>query len=130
MVLVGFRLYSPDGPKTDEEGKKFDGWSARFDEWISLWSPKIAKVYTHSKPKGGKQTRQYEETVVDDSNDPPIKEGDQMTYAVIRPRKSKSYVLIQCLNLFGEQGGYDAILARIADKLNPVDFQTLSHYMD
>ena len=66
---------------------------------------KIAKVYTHSKPKGGKQTRQYEETVVDDSNDPPIKEGDQIIYAVIRPRKSKSYVLIQCLKLFGEQGG-------------------------
>ena len=130
MVLVGFRLYSPDGSKTDEEGKKFDGWSARFDEWISLWSPKIAKLHTHSKPKGGKATRQYEETVIDDSNDQPIKEGDKIIYAVIRPRKSKSYLLIQCLNLFGEEGGYDKILGKITDKRNPIDFEALAYYMD
>lgn len=130
MVLVGFRIYSADGTKTDEEGKKFDGWSARFDEWISLWSPKIAKLYSHSKPKGGKVTKQYEETVIDDSNDPQINDGDKMIYAVIRPRKSKSYLLIQCLNLFGEEGGYDKILEKIYDDKDPISFSTLAFYMD
>lgn len=130
MVLLGFRVFTPDGAKTDEEGRKFDGWSSRFDEWLPLWSPKVAKVYSHAKPKGSKVVRQDQETVIDDSNDPQIKEGEDMIYAVIRPRKSKSYLLIQCLNLFGQEGGYEKILAKIADKENPIDFQTLSHYMD
>lgn len=95
MVLIGFRLYHSEGTKTDEDGNKFDGWSARFDEWISLWSPKIAKLHTHSNPKGRKGIRQYDDVVIDDSSDPPIKEGEPMIYAVIRPKKSKSYLLNQ-----------------------------------
>lgn len=87
MCKVGFRLYHSDATKTDEEGKKYEGWSSRFDEWLPMWSPKVAKLYTHAKPKGGKGTRLYEDTVIDDSSDPQIKEGEEMVYAVIRPRK-------------------------------------------
>ena len=130
MCKVGFRLYHPDATKTDEEGKKYEGWSSRFDEWLPLWSPKIAKLYTHAKPKGGKGTRLYEDTVIDDSSDPQIKEGEDMIYAVIRPRKCKSYLLVDCLNLFGKLGGYDKMLERMNDKENPIEFELLAHYME
>lgn len=131
MIRVGFRLYREDANKTDEEGKKYEGWSSRFDEWVPLWSPKVAKLYTHAKPKGGRgAVRMYEETVIDDSTDPQIKEGEPMIYAVIRPSKCKSYLLVQCLNLFGELGGYDRLLAKMTDKENPIDLDLLGHFME
>ena len=40
MVLVGYRVYVENGAKSDERGT-FDGWSNRFDEWISVYSPRI-----------------------------------------------------------------------------------------
>jgi hypothetical protein len=130
MINVGFRLYREDAVKTDDGGKKYEGWSTRFDEWVPLWSPKVAKLYTHAKPKTGRGTKMYEETVIDDSSDPQIKEGEPMIYSVIRPSKCKSYLLVQCLNLFGELGGYDKLLAKMTDKENPIDLDLLGHYME
>lgn len=40
MGFVGFRIYQEGGTKNDERGA-FEGWSHRFDEWISVFSPKI-----------------------------------------------------------------------------------------
>jgi hypothetical protein len=127
---MGFRLYTPDGSKTDDEGKKFDGWSSRFDEWVPLWSPKIAKLHSHTKPKGGKGARFSEDTIIDDANDPQVKEGDEPIYAVVRPRKCKSYLLVECMNIFGRLGGFDKILEKMSNKDDPIDFTLLSHYMD
>jgi hypothetical protein len=37
QMLVGFRVYDEDeGHKVDDEGRKFVGWSNRYDEWRSL----------------------------------------------------------------------------------------------
>lgn len=42
QVKVGFRMYHPEGNKEDENTKeKFFGWSERFDEWMSVYSPRI-----------------------------------------------------------------------------------------
>ena len=45
MAYVAFRVYreNPQGPqcKEDERGK-FEGWSIKFDEWIPVFSPRIA----------------------------------------------------------------------------------------
>lgn len=42
---MGFRVYreNPTGPqqKQDERGK-FEGWSVKFDEWIPVFSPRMA----------------------------------------------------------------------------------------
>ena len=130
LTLIGFRVYNPNGAKTDDEGKKFDGWSQRFDEWVPLWSPKVAKLHSHTKPKGGKNSRFYEDTIIDDASDPQVREGENPIFAVLRPRKSKSYLLIECLNLFGSQGGYDKMLDIMNDRENPIDFTLLAHYMD
>jgi hypothetical protein len=131
LAKVGFRLYFEDAPKVDDDGKKYDGWSSKFDEWLPLASPKIAKLHTYTKPKSGKSgTRSYEDTFIDDSSDPPIKDGEPIIYAVIRTRKCKSYLLVECLNLFGELGGYDKILQRMSDEKEPISFELLSFYME
>ena len=45
MAYIAFRTYrdKPMGPqqKHDERGT-FDGWSQKFDEWIPVYSPRLA----------------------------------------------------------------------------------------
>lgn len=40
MCLIGYRIYLESGIKNDDGGA-YDGWSNRFDESVSLYSPKI-----------------------------------------------------------------------------------------
>lgn len=42
MATVAFRTYSEYGSKNDEKGRKYDGWSSKFDEVVSIYSPRIA----------------------------------------------------------------------------------------
>ena len=39
-AFVAFRIYSNEGRKEDARGK-FNGWTARYDEWIPLYSPRL-----------------------------------------------------------------------------------------
>ena len=41
QVFVGYRVYCENGDKVDAEGKKFSGWSSRYDEWLSVTNPRI-----------------------------------------------------------------------------------------
>jgi hypothetical protein len=44
-IRVGFRNYCEDGNRREEEtGKRYNGWAAKFDEWLSSYSPRIAKM--------------------------------------------------------------------------------------
>lgn len=38
--FIAYRIYQENGTKSDEKGK-FEGWSSRFDEWVSIYSPRI-----------------------------------------------------------------------------------------
>lgn len=100
---VGFRVYLESGSKTDNDGNKYEGWSTKFDEWISQFSPKIAKLHTFSKPlTGGKKVyKSYEEQLIDDQQDPIVEEGEEPIFAVIRPKKNRSTLLIHLLNVLG-----------------------------
>jgi hypothetical protein len=40
MALIGYRVYQENGSKNDDKGQ-FEGWSSRFDEWISIYSPRL-----------------------------------------------------------------------------------------
>ena len=42
-IYVAYRVYTPDGAKTDEKGDKFNGWSATYDEWINSYSNRLQK---------------------------------------------------------------------------------------
>ena len=126
LVRVGFRVFTPSGQKTDDEGKKYIGWSRRFDEWIPLWSPRIAKLHSYTWRKYNKGLRKVK-AVIYDSADPKIK-GNNLIYAVLRPRLNKSSLLIECLNLFGSEGGYDKILSLLTNE-NSRKFELLHEFL-
>lgn len=61
MAYIGYRVYMENGPKSDEKGA-FDGWSNRFDEWVSVYSPRI-------QPYLSKTNRQFGDEDLDDNFD-------------------------------------------------------------
>jgi hypothetical protein len=62
QALVAFRIYVEKSIKSDDIGP-FEGWSNRFDEWVSLFSPRIQQFYTKTQ-KGG-----YEDSEIDEDLD-------------------------------------------------------------
>ena len=38
-IYVAFRTYHEEGSKTDEEGRRFFGWSERYDAWYGVTDP-------------------------------------------------------------------------------------------
>jgi hypothetical protein len=61
MAYIGYRVYVENGSKSDEKGS-FEGWSNRFDEWVSLYSPRI-------QPYLSKVNHQFSEEDLDDNFD-------------------------------------------------------------
>ncbi len=61
MAFIGYRVYMENGQKSDEKGA-FDGWSNRFDEWVSIYSPRI-------HPYLSKTNRQFGDEDLDDNFD-------------------------------------------------------------
>ncbi len=41
QVYVAFRVYTEKGIKTDADGRKYMGWHSKYDEWMSVHSPRI-----------------------------------------------------------------------------------------
>ena len=108
-ALIGFRIFTPKGTKIDENGNKYNGWDKKYDEIITLWSPRIHKLYIKTWPYGFKGHK-ISKLQIDESSDPKVKENDNQIYAVYRPLICTSHLLIDCLNLFGFEGGYDKML--------------------
>lgn len=67
-VYVGFRIYDEEeGHKVDDDGRKYQGWSNRYDEWVTVTSPTIQRLGTLIKHYKivGKQTMIYDCVVED-----------------------------------------------------------------
>ena len=94
QAFVAFRVYVEKGPKIDDDGKHYDGWSSRFDEWIPLYSPRIMPFY--SKTQKG-VTEEYD---IDEEVDKLFQpeEGHKRVYAVPRLRKCISSCYIHLMN--------------------------------
>ncbi len=43
LNLLGYRIFRENGDKSDPEGRKFLGWSARYDETLVATNPRLAK---------------------------------------------------------------------------------------
>lgn len=67
-VLVGYRIYEPTGAKSDDIGM-FRGWSDKYDEWLSVRSPRIALYKSLARNWPIPTPHYMEESVLDDSND-------------------------------------------------------------
>mmetsp|Transcript_7871 Transcript_7871/g.15214 ORF Transcript_7871/g.15214 Transcript_7871/m.15214 type:complete len:2832 (+) Transcript_7871:1305-9800(+) len=108
---VAYRVYEPSGEKFDEIGN-FRGWSSKFDEWVSIRSPRLAPYNKFARRWPIPPEQQTEEAEISDSNDYLF--CPNWAFAVTRPGCA-SQVLISNLNNFGLEGGYKFILDRIRD---------------
>ena len=104
MAYIGYRVYMENGPKSDEKGA-FEGWSNRFDEWVSVYSPRI-------QPYLSKTNRQFSDEDLDDNFDHLMKpqEGQTRIFVVPRVRKCTSSLFLHLMNIFGNEGGFELIL--------------------
>ena len=127
MATIGFRVYCEGGTKSDERGQ-FEGWSNRFDEKVSIFSPRIQPYLTKTL-KGV-----FDDQELDDNYDQHMEpaEGQTRVYAVPRVRKCTSSLFMRLINLFGNEGGYDLLLdclrkddADVPEGQTPMDINIL-----
>lgn len=111
-VYIGFRVYSMCGEKNDEKGQ-YRGWSNKYDDWISIRSPRIAPFGLHGRMWVIPQVTFNEEKIIDDSND--MLEDTANTFCVTRVKKCTSALLINIINTFGENKLFDFILKVLSD---------------
>jgi hypothetical protein len=130
QAYVGFRVYSPDAQKIDDEGRRFAGWSNKFDKWIPLYNTRIQPFKSFAKKWTGKGSPLFDDKIFDDSVD-VLMEGQLVKpFAVTRPKKCKSLLLVKIINIFGEVGAIDIIVKRMQDKEDPLPLETFFYYMD
>lgn len=122
--LIGFRVYQENGCKSDTRGK-YEGFSDKFDKWISAYSPRLTHFYTRSQNK----SFGTEELDIPDEHDSAVepKEGQAKVYSIPRIRKCQSRCLIDLLNLFGNLGGFELILKYFEEE--QLNFDILSALM-
>ncbi|CDW78148.1 ubiquitin carboxyl-terminal hydrolase family protein [Stylonychia lemnae] len=112
-IYVGYRYYDEDeGHKWDDDGRKFVGWSNRYDEWISVTSPTIQRLNTLVKQYTNvSKAQMIYDTVIDDISDVIYNCKDIKVWAVFRNNFFSNLSSIpDYLNEFGAKGGYDKIL--------------------
>ena len=68
MIYIGYRVYEEKGEKVDSEGRKFTGWSKKYDAWFSSTSPRVAKFNKMAK-KFFPIISTRLDPIVDDTND-------------------------------------------------------------
>lgn len=112
-AYVGFRVYSEEeGHKWDDDGRKYIGWSNKYDEWVTVTSPTIQKFQTLIKHYNvaGKSTMIYDH-VIEDIQDIIYNTKDRKVWAVFR---MNFFSNLKCIpdyfNEFGFRGGFDAII--------------------
>lgn len=125
-IYVGFRVYEEEGHKIDDDGRKYTGWSNKYDEWMTRTSPTVQRVGTMIKhyKVAGKQTMIYDNTV-DDLSDPIYNTSKRTIWAVDRIGYLASMKAItEFMNTFGEEGGFEKILT----VLNKSSNLSMKHY--
>lgn len=107
LAYIAYRVYRQKANqiRKDERGT-YEGWSSKFDEWIPIFSPRLMPW----------QTRQGVTNIDDDDLEDEIDDlvepepGMQRVYAVPRVFKCISSQFLHFINLFGNSGGFDAIV--------------------
>jgi hypothetical protein len=93
MAYVAFRIYVEKSIKSDEVGP-YEGWSNRFDEWVAVYSPRIAPFFTKTS-KGLQEDFDIDEELDYLFN---LEESDAKVFAVPRLRKCTSSLYIRLIN--------------------------------
>lgn len=93
---------NPGSVRKDERGA-YEGWSVKFDEWIPVYSPRIM-------PFGTRVGVTEEDDITEELDD--LVECDpefKRIYAVPRIFNCISASYLRCINIFGNEGGFDII---------------------
>ena len=125
VFLVGYRVYCDDGKKVDEDGRRFAGWSSKYDEKIAVTSPRIARYNSKTKYLGRGQSL-YDK--IDDAADPDTPPGAERVFVMPRKYYTQSGLYLQLFNRFGREGGFAKILARVRDPALP--FELLYYFTE
>lgn len=107
MCYVGFRVYRNKGKKLhkDEKGV-YDGYSAKYDEWIPLHSPMLAPHLSKSQGYSNERVDMDEE--LDNVIQPQF--GFEKVFGVPRIYSCMSKKFIYFMDMFGNAGGFDTLL--------------------
>lgn len=66
MCLVGFRVYRTTGKKLKKDAHGvFEGWGKKYDEWVAMFSPYLARHLTRTVSGGDVGIRKLD-TALDD----------------------------------------------------------------
>lgn len=129
-VYVGYRVYQEDGKKKDVDGRTFQGWSKSFDEWLEVFSLRVQLAGCMSKDgymECRTGDREYDKLAIDDSRDMLMNSPRGVkTFCVQRQEKESPEIVVNLLNAFGAEGGFDKIIARLSDKERPLPFGIVS----
>jgi hypothetical protein len=130
-IYVAFRTYDPEGSKEDEQGRKFFGWSERYDAWQGATDARVQRLHTcHLQYRRAEGANRVHERPADfDDREDVIYCNTEMTcFAAERIRPfARSYVLVDALNLFGLAGGFERILETMLAAKNGIRSVTLDH---
>jgi len=117
-VFIGYRVYNENGEKMDTiSGKKYTGWSKKYDAWFSTTSPRIA-IFNKFAKKFYPVISTRIDPFVDDSNDHIYDSDSYMKFAILDQSRCSSQFLINRVNRFGQNLGFQKMLHRIEDRKN------------
>ena len=113
---IGFRVYREHGAKmrVDEQGRKFDGWSSKYDEFIPVFSPRIQQHLSRVNNQGAIDDNDDIDEDLDDLMEP--EPGHSRVYGVPRINQCISSKFVSFMNRFGNAGGFDALLDTLANQ--------------
>jgi len=116
-IYVAFRTHSPEGSKQDEDGRRFFGWSDRYDEWYAVTDVQVQRFGAcHLQyRKVEAQNKVYRRSgEFDDREDTLYSTKRVAAHATPRERFfAGSLVMTDALNRFAEEGGYRKIIDMI-----------------
>ncbi|KRW99755.1 Armadillo-type fold [Pseudocohnilembus persalinus] len=131
-VFVAYRYYRENGVKTEQNTQRnYFGWHAKYDEWITVSSPRIKKAgyvtdilhAQHIKPSN----------IIDDACDEFYEIDGKKCNIIIRDLQSASkgtnMSLLQVLQKMDQNGLFQKIIEKIEDKNNWVPIDCLAYYL-
>jgi len=125
-IYIGYRTYDENGDRVDQEGRRFFGWSSKYDEWLTVTNPRVAPKNAFAKKLFLGSSSSNDDPVIEDSNDRIYSIEGRKLYAITRGTISRSIFLVNLVNKLGERGAFEKILERISDPNNWAPIEIVS----
>lgn len=106
QIYVGFRIYDEEGSKDDEDGRKFFGWSNKYDSWYSVTETTVQRLHScHLQyRKVESQNRKYDNNKLcsEEKEDILYNNSIPVAYGAMRANFfAKSHIIQDALDMFG-----------------------------